>query len=163
MDAPSSPTIAKIPMNRARIEILAGLFVLLGLVVVTYLAISLGGLKLSKPETYELRARFSNVSGLNVGSAVRIAGVPVGEVTAIELDRVQMVAIITMRLPADIELDDDTIAAVRTNGLIGDKSVLLRPGGSGVPLAPGDLIVDTESSVDIEGLISRFAFGDVES
>lgn len=148
-------------MNRARIEILAGVFVLCGLIVLTYFAVSLGGVTLKKPETYELDARFTNIAGVNVGSQVRIAGVPIGEVTAIDLDRKQMVAIVTIRVPTDIELFDDTIAAVRTNGLIGDKVIALLPGGSGITLEPGDLIVDTESSIDIEGLIKKFAFGDV--
>jgi phospholipid/cholesterol/gamma-HCH transport system substrate-binding protein len=150
-------------MNRARIEILAGVFVLAGIVILTYFAVSLGGVSLKKPASYELEARFTNIAGVNVGSQVRIAGVPVGEVTAIRLDREQMVAILTMKLPAEIELFDDTIAAVRTNGLIGDKVVTLLPGGSGIPLEPGDLIVDTESAIDIEGLIKKFAFGDVEN
>lgn len=159
----SSPIVVDCAMNRARIEIFAGLFVLAGLVVVTYLAVSLGGLRLKQPATYELEARFRSVSGLNVGNAVRIAGVTIGEVTAIRLDREQMVAMVTFRIPADVLLDDDTIAAIRTNGLIGDKVVSLRPGGSGIPLEAGDLIVDTESAIDIEGLISKFAFGEVES
>jgi phospholipid/cholesterol/gamma-HCH transport system substrate-binding protein len=150
-------------MNRARIEFLAGLFVLIGLGALVYLAVSLGGLKLKANASYEIEARFSDIGGLTPGSPVKIAGVPIGEVADIRLDYESMVAIVTMRLPADLSLYDDTIAAVRTNGLIGDKVIVLRPGGSGIPLEPGDLIVDTESAVDIEGLISKFAFGEVGS
>lgn len=150
-------------MKRAQIEFLAGVFVLVGIAALTYLAISLGGVKVNGNDTYEVEARFTDISGVSAGSPVKIAGVPVGEVSAIRLDRKSMVAIATLRLPADLVLYDDTIAAVRTNGLIGDKVIVLRPGGSGIELAPGDMIVDTESAVDIEGLISKIAFGKVES
>ena len=150
-------------MKRARIEILAGLFVLAGIGVLAYLAVSLGGVQLNAPSVYTVKARFTDVSGLNAGTAVKIAGVPIGTVTSIELDPKQMVAIVTLQIPKDLELFDDTMAAVRTNGLIGDKVIILRPGGSGIPLVEGDVIVDTESAVDIEGLISKFAFVEVES
>ena len=71
-------------------------------------------------------------------------------------------AILTLELPNRIELDDDTIASVKTAGLIGDRYINLLPGGSGFPLEPGDTIVDTESALDIEGLISRFAMGGID-
>ncbi|MDV7397658.1 outer membrane lipid asymmetry maintenance protein MlaD, partial [Arthrospira platensis SPKY1] len=113
-------------------------------------------------DTYQLEARFSSVAGLNVGSRVDIAGVRVGTVRGIRLDPQQFVAIVILELPRSIELDDDTIASIRTAGLIGDRFVSLSPGGSGIPLEPGDMILDTESAMDIESLISRFAFGSID-
>ena len=62
----------------------------------------------------------------------------------------------------NIQLDDDTIAAVKTSGLIGDRFIELFPGGSGIQLEPGDLIFDTQSAIDLESLISKFGFGDLE-
>lgn len=144
-------------------EFVAGIFVLAGLAVITYLAVSLGGATLLGSDTYTLTARFTNVSGVQEGTPIKVAGVRVGKVTAIELDTEKFYALVTLQLQGNLSFDDDTIAAVRTNGLIGDRFIALLPGGSGFPLEPGDLIVDTESAVDIENLISRFAFGDVDN
>jgi len=145
-----------------KMEFGVGLFVLAGLAAIFYLAIAIGGARLWGGDTYQLEARFSSVAGLNVGSRVDIAGVRVGTVRGIRLDPQQFVAIVTLELPRSIELDDDTIASIRTAGLIGDRFVSLSPGGSGIPLEPGDMILDTESAMDIESLISRFAFGSID-
>ena len=89
---------------------------------------------------------------------MEIAGVPVGRVQSIELDA-RFSAIISLEIDRSIELDDDTIASIKTAGLIGDRFIKLSPGGSGILLEPGDLILDTESALDIEDLISRFSMG----
>ena len=68
----------------------------------------------------------------------------------------------TLELPNDLTLDDDTIISVKTAGLIGDRYLSVSPGGSGLPLEPGDMVVDTESALDIESLISRFALGGID-
>lgn len=148
-------------MKRTTIELIAGLFVLLGLVAIAYLAVRMAGSNVLRGESYLLQARFNNVSGLKVGGPVKIAGVTVGKIEAIRLDPARYQALVSLRLRADIQLDDDTIASVRTSGLIGDKFLALLPGGSGFQLEPGDTIIDTESTVDLESLISRFAFGEV--
>ena len=137
---------------------MVGGFVLVGLGVVFYLAIQVGGARFFGGDHYELKARFSSTNGVNVGSRIQIAGVPVGTVKEIALDE-HFFAIATLELPKHIELDDDTIASVKTAGLIGERFVELSPGGSGFPLEPGDIIVDTESALDIENLISKFALG----
>lgn len=149
-------------MNSQKIEYTVGLFVMAGLVCIAYLAIHLGGLPFLNDESYVLRARFNTVGSLNKGASVRIAGVTVGSVESMELDKTDFVAIVNLRLAADIELEDDTIASIKSNGLIGDKYIDLTPGASGIVMEAGDTIIDTESAVDIEGLISRFAFGGVE-
>lgn len=149
-------------MTSRKIETLVGIFVLAGLACLAYLAINLGGLNLFGDATYPLKARFNSVGNLHEGAAIRIAGVQVGAVSHIELDFDQFVAIVSFDVQSDLALDDDTIASIKSNGLIGNKFIELSPGGSGIPLEAGDLIIDTESAVDIEGLISRFAFGDVE-
>jgi len=144
-----------------RIEFLAGLFVLLGIGALIYLAVIVAGNKFGFADTYTLQARFKNVGGLNVGSSVLISGVPVGQVKSIDLDGERFDAIVTFTLPAGVELADDTIASIKTTGLIGDKYLSLLPGGSDFTLEPGDIIIDTESAVSIEDLLSRFAFGEV--
>lgn len=148
-------------MNNRSIEFLVGGFVLAGLVAVLYLAIQVGGARFLGGDSYELEARFSGVSGVNPGSRIEIAGVPVGTVTGIELSE-NFYAMVTLELPKHLQLDDDTIASVKTSGLIGDRYIQLSPGGSGFPLEPGDVIVDTEAAMDIENLISKFALGGMD-
>ncbi len=149
-------------MNSRKIEIAVGLFVLVGLVAIAYLAIRIGGGRLVAPDTYQLTARFTNASGLKVGSSVRIAGVAIGDVTSVTLKPDDMVALVAFRVPATLKLDDDTVAAIKSSGLIGEKFISIKPGGSGAALKAGALIVDTESSVDLEDVIARFAFGSVD-
>lgn len=147
-------------MNR-KIEFFAGLFVLAGLVAVLYLALQVGSARFFNNDSYQLQARFSSAAGVNAGSRIEIAGVRVGTVRSVVLNA-DFYAIVTLELPKRIELDDDTIASVKTAGLIGDRYINLSPGGSGFPLEPGDTIVDTESALDIESLISRFAMGGID-
>jgi len=149
-------------MTSKKIETLVGIFVLAGLICLGYLAINMGGLKLWVEDTYPIQARFLSVGNLNQGASVRIAGVKVGVVSAIQLDKESYAAMVTMEVDPGLQLDDDTIASIKSSGLIGDKFVELSPGASGILLEPGDLIIDTESALDIEGLISRFAFGAVK-
>lgn len=147
-------------MNTRKIETSVGLFVLVGLIALAVLAISVGGGRLTLPSSHLLTARFTNAGGLLPGSTVRIAGVSVGEVQKIQLKPEDLSALVTFRIESDLKLDDDTVAAIRSAGLIGDKFIALKPGSSGVALKPGAVIVDTESTVDLEDLIARFAFGD---
>lgn len=150
-------------MNRYR-NAAVGLFVLIGLLCVGYLAIRLGRMELFSTKGYELSARFDSVSGLRVGADVEMAGVPVGRVTAIRLDpdpgRSQ--AIVDMRLDGNLHLSDDSMASIKTSGLIGDKYISLSRGGSDEELKPGGRIEETESPVDLESLISKYVFGGVK-
>ena len=150
-------------MNQRTVETLAGVFLLLGLAAIAVLAGKIGGGLGWGRSGYELQAAFANASGLKAGSRVEIAGVRVGEVRSLVLRPDDFRAIVTFSVTQEIQLDDDTIAAVRSNGLLGDKSLVLLPGGSGERLKPGDLIVDTESALELESLIRRFAFGGVGS
>tara|TARA_A100001015_G_scaffold142414_1_gene158007 strand:- start:571 stop:1029 length:459 start_codon:yes stop_codon:yes gene_type:complete len=148
-------------MTQRTTEILAGSFVCIGLTAVLYLTMQIGGARLLGSDAYELHAQFSSAAGVNPGSRVEIAGVRVGTVKKIDLND-DFYARVTLEINGGIELDDDTIASVKTSGLIGDRYINLMPGGSGLPLAPDDLILDTESPLDIEGLISRFAMGGLD-
>ena len=148
-------------MNNRKIEFLVGCFVLIGFGAILYLAFQVGSARFFATDSYELQARFRSTSGVNAGSRVEIAGVRVGTVKSIVLDD-NFYSIVTLELPNRIELDDDTIISVKTAGLIGDRYLNILPGGSGFPLEPGDMVVDTESALDIESLISRFAFGGID-
>ena len=149
-------------MNNQRIKITVGLFVLVGVVALAFLAISMGGgTLLALPEAHRQMfvARFTNAGGLKRGSTVQIAGVPVGEVKKITLKEDDMTALVTFAVESQLKLDDDTVAAIHTAGLLGEKFIALKPGSSGTELKPGATIVDTESTVDLEDLIAKFAFG----
>jgi phospholipid/cholesterol/gamma-HCH transport system substrate-binding protein len=110
---------------------------------------------------YHLSAKFQNVAGLKVGSQVEMAGVQIGQVEAITLDLEDLVAKVRMKIREEVVLTDDVIASIRTSGLIGDKYIKLSPGGSDITLKPGDTIIETESAIDLEELISKFVFGKV--
>ena len=146
-------------MKQSRMELIVGVFVLCGLVAVAYLSLRIGAGALVGGDTYDLQARFTNSGGLNPGSNVIVAGVPVGRIKAITLNPKDYSSIVTFSVVTAVKLPADSIASIKTTGLIGDKFLALAPGGDSEYLAPGSLITDTESTVDIESLISRFAFG----
>ena len=114
-------------MNTFR-QTAVGVFVLLGLICVGYLTVKLGKMEVITDKGFELSATFNSVSGLRVGADVELAGVPVGRVTNIVLTD-DMRARVSLRLDRPLQLTDDTIASVKTSGLIGDKYISLSPGG----------------------------------
>ena len=147
-------------MERGKIEFVVGLFVLVGILCLGYLAIKLGKLELVGGDYYELTADFSSSSGLKKGASVEIAGVEVGRVKSIELkdDQAQIVLAIQDGIP----VYNDAIASIKTRGIIGEKYMGLSPGGSGDLLSKGETILDTESGIDLEQVISQFIHGNVE-
>ena len=149
-------------MKQSNIELSVGAFVLLGIAAIVWFAIQAGAGAAIGGSTYELNARFTNIGGLKAGSQVFIAGVPVGRVEKIDLDS-QYAAIVHLNVKQEVRLPSDTIASIKTSGLIGDKYVALAPGADSKNLPPGGTITDTESAMDLESMISRFAFGNVSS
>ncbi|GAB7080673.1 outer membrane lipid asymmetry maintenance protein MlaD [Megalodesulfovibrio paquesii] len=148
-------------MERYRKETLVGCFVLAGLLCVAYLTIHLGRMEVMGSEGYTVRARFASVTGLRTGADVEVAGVPVGKVSGIALEQETGAAVISMRINPGVALAEDTIASVKTAGLIGDKYIKLSPGGGEDTLKDGDAIAETESAIDLEELISKYIFGKV--
>ena len=148
-------------MRNKSADMLAGIFVIIGLVCMAYLAVKLGKMEVLGSDGYTIYARFSSIAGLRSGADIEIAGVRVGRVTGIGLDQTRDMALVSLRINSGVELYDDALASVRTSGLIGDKYILLSPGGSGEPLKDGDEISDTESALDIESMIGKFIFGKV--
>ena len=142
-------------------ESIVGVFVVLGLVCVSYLTIKLGRMEVFDSSGYTVTARFSSVTGLRTGANVEIAGVPVGRDTTIRLDPQTFMADVDLRINDGVNLSDDVMASVKTSGLIGDKYISLAPGGSDTPLKNGDTITDTEPTLDLEALIGKVVFGGV--
>lgn len=149
-------------MKQSSVELGVGVFVLLGIICVGYLTIRLGEIEVLGDKYYLLNARFKSVTGLKAGAQVEIAGVQVGQVDSIALDPKDQMAMVRLKVKEAIVLGDDVIASVKTAGLLGDKYILLSPGGSDKILKPGDMIIETEPVLDIEGLIGKFAFGKVK-
>ncbi|MCI5148154.1 MAG: outer membrane lipid asymmetry maintenance protein MlaD [Candidatus Electrothrix sp. MAN1_4] len=149
-------------MNNSRLEIAVGFFLVLGFVAFGWLAFQLGEVSwFSDASTYTIDAEFENVSGVKVGAEVQIAGVAIGSVTKLNLNKYGL-AMATLQIDKDIHLAKDSMASVKSQGIIGDKIIQITPGGDEEMYQEGDVIVDTESSVDLESLISKFAFGGVK-
>lgn len=148
-------------MKKPSVEVAVGLFVLIGIACVGYLTIKLGKMELLGADYYSVSAKFENVAGLKVGAQIEMAGVQIGQVEAITLDLEDQIADVRFKIREGVVLTDDVIASVRTSGLIGDKYIKLSPGGSDVILKPGDTIIETESVIDLEELISKYVFGKV--
>jgi phospholipid/cholesterol/gamma-HCH transport system substrate-binding protein len=148
-------------MNYKTSEIIVGLFVLIGIACLGYLAIKLGKLEVLSDSGYTVYADFPTVAGLKRGDPVEIAGVKVGRVESMGLadDRARL----QLRLDDGIKLQEDVIASVRARGLIGDKFVLVSPGASEKIIPPGGKIRETESPPDIPDLIGKLVGGDLTS
>ncbi len=145
-------------MKKARLEVIVGIFIIVGFLALVYLAFNLGEVALFQgSKTYTVIAEFDNVSGVKKGASVQVAGVVVGEVKNIRLN--DGYANLEMKLDKTLEVPTDTIASVKSQGIIGDKYIQLTLGGDSEILEEGGIIVETESTVDIESLISKFAFG----
>ena len=148
-------------MKRSSLEIWVGVFVVIGIVCIGYLSVRLGEMEVFGDKYYQLKAKFHSVSGLKPGTHVEMAGVQIGRVGNVCLDANKQIAVVTLKIRKDITLTDDVIASVKTAGLIGDKYIKISPGGSDITLENGDAIIETESAIDMEELISKYVFGKV--
>jgi len=150
-------------MERRNLELVVGVFVLVGILCLAYLSLKLGKVELFGGDYYHVAADFDSISGLKNGASVEIAGVQVGTVDKIGLDpKGSGRARVDLKVRSGVKLQDDVIASIRSRGIIGDKFVLLQPGGSETLLKPGDTIRDTESAVDLEDLLGKFIHGQVK-
>lgn len=143
----------ELPRRTFTLEFVVGVFTIIGVAAVGYLAIGLGGIELGTSDKYQIYAEFDNVSGLQYGASVEIAGVQVGEVSGITLK--DDVALITLKISRKIKIRDDDVASVRTKGIIGDKYIKISRGASDDYINENETIVDTESVVDFEDIIGK--------
>ena len=146
--------------KRFNVELAVGIFMLIGLLAVAYLAINLGGVDLFGGNYTRISAQFDSVTGLKEGARVEIAGVLVGKVDKILLNQDDMATVELLIFP-EVKLQTDVIASVKTQGIIGDKFIKISPGGDDNYLGDGDQITETESAIDLEDLISKYVFGSV--
>lgn len=149
-------------MNMAKLEMTVGIFMLVGMLCLGYVSIKLGKMEIMGGNYYSVTAEFDSVSGLKPGARVEVAGVEVGKVDRISLDPESGDrAVAHLKIKTGIKINDDVIASVRTSGIIGDKFIKLKPGGSDKFLANNGKIRETESAIDIEELVSKFIHGKV--
>ena len=149
-------------MNSRKLETVVGAFVLLGLIAVAVLALKIGAGSFVGGDAMGVHARFANAAGVNPGSQVVISGVTGGRVDAVRLNPADFSAVVDMRVRKDLKLSTDSLVSVKTSGLIGDKFLAIQPGADDEMIGAGDTFTETESTVDIESLISRFAFGSID-
>lgn len=146
-------------MYSRSIEAIVGVFLILGFLALGFLAMQVSGLSLdTQRETYKVYAQFDDLGGLSVRGRVSVAGVTVGKVSAISLDKKAFRALVEMEIYQSVDnLSLDTVASIQTAGLLGEKYVSLSIGGDPDVLADGDTIFDTQSALNLEKLIGAFA------
>ena len=108
---------------------------------------------------YNVSARFQNVSGILRGGDVKIAGIVIGSVSDLELDKDTYFAIVKMNISSDIKVPKDSSIAVISNGVLGGKYLDITPGAEDDMLEDGEMIKFTQSTISIEALISKFMLG----
>ncbi len=134
-------------------EAKVGLFVLLGIILLVYMSLRLGGIQFGRSEGYLLHVEFASAAGVDKDAAVRVAGVEVGKVKEIKLkdSRAQLV----LQIQPDVRIGKDFMAVLTTKGLLGEKYLELMPGSPNAPaLKDGDTITRTTSYADMDKLIT---------
>jgi phospholipid/cholesterol/gamma-HCH transport system substrate-binding protein len=146
-------TQIELPARSLSLEFWVGIFFIIATACAGYLAIGLGDLRIFESNRYAIVAEFDNVSGLKHGASVEIAGVPIGEVSRIELRDPS--ALVHLSINNTVQLRDDDIASIRTKGIIGDRYVKVSRGASDIHIAPGGKLIETESVVDFEDIVGK--------
>jgi phospholipid/cholesterol/gamma-HCH transport system substrate-binding protein len=146
-------------MGKKSIETLVGIFVLLGMAGLVFLALKAANLgSFSAGDTYTLTAYFDNIGALKVRAPVRSAGVTVGRVSAIKLDPKLYQGVVQMAIQRDVQFPTDSSLRILTSGLLGDQYIGVEPGSADKMWVAGDTIKQTQSAVVLESLISQFLF-----
>jgi phospholipid/cholesterol/gamma-HCH transport system substrate-binding protein len=146
-------------MTRSTIDLWVGIFVVMGVIALGFLSLKVANLGSSNSgETYTVTAHFQNIGGLSVRAPVRSAGVNVGRVTDITLDKDKYDALVTMKIDKKIQFPKDSNVSILTSGILGENYIGIEPGGDDKMLAQGDNIKMTQSAVVLEKLISQFLF-----
>jgi len=143
-------------MRKINVETGVGIFIMIGMLCLGYLTVKLGDVNLFGTEQYMVKAHFINVSGLKEGAKVELAGVEVGKVSKITLDDYE--ALVEMLIDPEIKLQEDAIASIRTQGIIGDKYIKIKIGGADEIIEDAGELFETESAIELEELVSKYMF-----
>ncbi|MBV1921972.1 MAG: outer membrane lipid asymmetry maintenance protein MlaD [Pseudomonadales bacterium] len=147
-------------MRIRTLEISVGAFMVAGFAALIFLALKVSGLTLeAAEESYEVTARFENIGGLTVRAKVTMAGVVIGRVSNIYLDKEDFVGVVEMDIYNQFDnLSIDSTASILTAGVLGEKYIGIVVGAEDEYLAEGDEIEDTQSALVLEDLVSKFLF-----
>lgn len=146
-------------MQRSKVDVWVGLFVLLGAAAVLFMSLQAANLlSLNFESTYRVTARFDNIGGLKPKAAVKSAGVVVGRVESITFNDQSFQANVVLALESRYGFPKDSSLKILTSGLLGEQYVGIEPGGDERNLAQGDVVTQTQSAVVLENLISQFLF-----
>ena len=150
-------------MRVRTLELAVGGFMLIGLLAIIFLALRVSGLSMnSSEESYRVVAKFENIGGLTVRAKVTMAGVTIGRVSNIYLDKEDFVGVVEMDIYKQFNnLSSDTSASILTAGVLGEKYIGLIQGAELDNLADGSEIYDTQSALVLEDLIAKFLVGRV--
>lgn len=141
-------------MKKSSVEVIVGIFVLLGIVCMAYISVQLGQVDFFNKTSYPLTASFTTVTGLKKDTAVEMAGVRIGSVQSIKLDNYQ--AVVTLQIYDGVKVQEDAIASIRTKGILGENYVEIQPGASDIVLEANEMIFDTEPPFDLMSVIKNF-------
>lgn len=143
--------------NYKKIEMIVGIFVLVGIMSITLLAVKLGGIGGVGTKGYELIAIFDDAGGVRAGSDVLLAGVIIGKVTSVTLKDNEE-ALMILNITPEVNIASDSSLSIRTKGLIGEKFVRVNQGIEEDYLGSGDEFDDTESPINLEDMIGKYIF-----
>jgi len=144
-------------MQNSIVETLIGAAVLA--VAVLFLLFAYSGTGIGGISGYEVTAKFGRINGVTVGSDVRMSGVKIGTVSAVEIDSQDYGAVTRLIIGDDLQLPDDSSVRITSDGLLGNQYVSIEPGGSQTMLQPGGEIEYTQGAIDLIGLLGRTIFG----
>ena len=147
-------------MRKIDLELIVGLFIMVGIIALCYISVKLGKMEWVGGSGYQVTAVFPGLGGLKVGATVEIAGVEIGRVKNISLNDDYQASVI-LDINKEIKLQDDSIASIKTKGLLGEKFVEIVPGGEDEIIKDGGKIYDTEPPIDLQELIAKYIFGKV--
>ncbi|AWL05497.1 outer membrane lipid asymmetry maintenance protein MlaD [Massilia oculi] len=146
-------------MHRKTIDVWVGLFVLLGLAALLFLAFQAGNMRtLSFGQTYSITGRFDNIGGLKPQAPVKSAGVVVGRVGEITFDDKSFQASVRLDMDSEYKFPKDSSLKILTAGLLGEQYIGIEAGGDEQNLAEGDRIIRTQSATVLEDLINQFIY-----
>ena len=146
-------------MKKNHLELVVGLFLAIGIACLAWLSIKLARNEFFARNGYQVKAAFSNGAGLRRGTPVVIAGVEIGRVESVGLEDYE--AGVRMLIQPGVVLQTDTIASIKTKGLIGEKYIELTPGASDQTIKAGGVIRETQPPMDLEGLIGKYIQGNI--
>jgi len=152
-------------MNRTVMDLWVGIFVLIGIASMVFLAMKVANLvggQISS-ETYTLVARFDNIGGLKVRGPVKSSGVVVGRINNIHFNTELFEAEVTLTMDMRYRFPKDTFASINTSGLLGEQYISLEAGGNDENLSNGDVISKTQSAVVLEKLIGQLLYSQTGS